>query len=215
MKTASACSTASRQPAASSRASSVPSSARSASKSAPTPQRAGAAVTLDDRVIVYTQPGGWARPYPWLLSRATAHEYVHVWAAEVADNFAPSNSIAYGPGWLVEGVAEYLSMRMILEAGLAPVDEAENFHEQPPPPEQRHPRRAGRACPSPTPRTTPRPSWPSASSWSGVKLDALDRYYTALGNGVTWPAAFAQAFGISPNQSSTGSSPRRRVRKRS
>ena len=164
-----------------------------------TAQRGGAAVTIENRVIVFTQPGGWSRPYPWLLSRATAHEYVHVWTAEVAGNFAPSNSIAYGPGWLVEGIAEYLSMRMVLEAGIAPADEAETFTNTL--------LRLSNATlaeledlPLPNAEDYAVAEFAVSQLMQGVELSALERYHIALGRRVAWPAAFAQIFGISPNQ---------------
>jgi hypothetical protein len=161
--------------------------------------RAGAALTIDDRVVVYTQPEGWTRPYPWLLSRATAHEYVHVWSAELAKHFAPSNSIAYGPGWLVEGAAEFLSMRMVLDARIAPADEAETRTNS-----------LLRLSDATLDELEPLPL-PNAEDYATAELavallmrdatpDALVRYYILLGDRVSWPAAFAQAFDISPSQ---------------
>jgi len=162
-------------------------------------QRAGAALTIGNRVIVFTQPGGWSRPYPWLLSRATAHEYVHVWAAEVANDFAPSNSIAYGPGWLVEGVAEYMSMRMVLEDGLAPVAEAETFTNTL--------LRLSQATlndlealPLPNAEDYATAELAVSRLMQGIDIRALQRYYEALGRRTVWPAAFAQVFGVSPAQ---------------
>jgi hypothetical protein len=119
--------------------------------------------------------------------------------AEVANNVAPSNLYANGPGWLTEGVAEFLSMRMILEARLAPANEAENFTNSL--------LRLSKATlsglealPLPNAEDYAMAELAVSTLMQGKDLGALERYYEALGRRVAWQAAFAQAFGISPAQ---------------
>ncbi|MGE0057884.1 MAG: hypothetical protein AB7P33_16640 [Dehalococcoidia bacterium] len=159
----------------------------------------GSAITIQNRIIVFTQRGGWSRPYPWLLSRATAHEYVHVWTAEVANDFAPATSSAYGPGWLVEGVAEFLSMRMVLEAGLAPREETEMFSNTL--------LRLSNATleeleplPLPNPEDYATAELAVSRLMTSRPLSALQTFYTLLGRRTAWPAAFATAFGVAPHE---------------
>jgi hypothetical protein len=162
-------------------------------------QRAGSAITIQNRIVVFTQRDGWTRAYPWLLSRAIAHEYVHVWTAEVAHDFARANTDAYGPGWLVEGVAEFLSRQMVLDAGLAPRNEMETFtntllrlsdaslDELEP-------------LPLPNPEDYATAELAVSRLMDSRPLTSLEAFYTMLGEGVLWPVAFARAFGVGPQQ---------------
>jgi hypothetical protein len=161
--------------------------------------RAGSAITIQNRIIVFTQRDGWTRAYPWLLSRATAHEYVHIWTAEVAGEFARADSSAYGPGWLVEGVAEFLSRRIVLEAGLAPPDELQTFTNTL--------LRLSDATleeleslPLPNPEDYATAELAVDRLMTSRPLAALQSFYSQVGSGASWPVAFAQAFGISPSE---------------
>lgn len=160
--------------------------------------RSGSAITLRNRIIVFTERGGWDRPYPWLLSRAVAHEYIHVWAAEAANDFAIATSPEYGPGWLTEGVAEHLSMRIVLEAGLAPPEEAEAFT-----------RTLLRLSTARLAGLTSLPL-PYAEDYATAELAvgrlvegrgtaAIRQYYENLGKGQPWQAVFERAFGVKPD----------------
>jgi hypothetical protein len=162
-------------------------------------QRAGSAITIQNRILVFTQRDGWTRAYPWLLSRATAHEYIHIWSSEVAGEFARADSGAYGPGWMVEGVAEFLSMRMILDAGLAPVAETQTFTNTL--------LRLSTASleelerlPLPNPEDYATAGLAVSRLMADRPLSTLESFYTQLGEGIAWPLAFAQCFGLTPQQ---------------
>lgn len=162
-------------------------------------RRSGSAITLRNRIIVFTETDGWGRPYPWLLSRATAHEYIHVWATETADDFALANAPDYGPGWLTEGVPEYLSMRIVLDAGLAPVDEAETFTNT-------LLRLSSvtlsglEALPLPSPEDYALAELAVSRLVGDNDYTRIESYYVALGMRVPWQSAFQDAFGMLPQR---------------
>jgi hypothetical protein len=100
---------------------------------------------------------------------------------------------------MIEGVAEYLSMRMILEAGLAPVDETETFTNTL--------LRLSNASleelerlPLPNPEDYATAELAVSRLMADKPLSTLESFYTRLGEGIAWPVAFAQCFGLSPGQ---------------
>jgi len=161
--------------------------------------RAGTAVTIRNRILVFTTDGGWNRPYSWLLTRAAAHEYVHVWAIETANDFSAADSPSYGPGWLTEGIPEYLSMRIILENGLAHEGEAAGFSATL--------LRLSSArlqdlqwLPLPSPEDYAVAELAVSRLVDAAGIAAIDRYYAALAQGIDWEQAFEEAFLTAPDR---------------
>jgi len=120
-----------------------------------------------------------------------AHEYVHVWQGELG-----GNACMLGPRWLSEGMAESLAYRSLVAAGLIPQVNMDVFTKR-------------QLTTASTPLTLQQleTQWPDSANPYSVAYLAVDRllaangplplraWCAAVGSGVEWHTAFAQAFG--------------------
>jgi Peptidase of plants and bacteria len=80
--------------------------------------------TVAGSIAIYT--GGemaWAVAPPPERIRAVVHEYVHVYQYSLLDAELGVEVFANAPGWFVEGMAEYVSVKAVTQAGI--VDQAD------------------------------------------------------------------------------------------
>ena len=121
----------------------------------------------------------------------SGHEYVHVWQGELG-----GNACMLGPRWLSEGMAESLAYRSLVAAGLIPQANMDTFTKRQLLAASTHPALAQLET-----------QWPDSANPYSVAYLAVDRllaangplplraWCEAVGRGVEWHAAFAQAFG--------------------
>jgi hypothetical protein len=121
----------------------------------------------------------------------SAHEYVHVWQGELG-----GNACMLGPRWLSEGMAESLAYRALVADGLIPQANMDTFTK----------RQLINATTHP-PLAQLETQWQDSANPYSVAYLAVDRllaangplplrtWCEAVGRGVEWHAAFAQAFG--------------------
>jgi hypothetical protein len=122
-----------------------------------------------------------------------AHEYVHVWQGELG-----GNACMLGPRWLSEGMAESLAYRTLVADGLIPQANMDTFTKRQLITAATHPALAQLET-----------QWPDSANPYSVAYLAVDRllavngplplraWCSAVGRGIEWHAAFAQAFGES------------------
>ena len=120
-----------------------------------------------------------------------AHEYVHVWQGELG-----GTTCMLGPRWLSEGMAESLAYRALVADGLIPQANMDTFT-----------KRQLMAATTHPPLAQLETQWPDSANPYSVAYLAVDRllatngnaplraWCTAVGRGVEWHTAFAQAFG--------------------
>ena len=120
-----------------------------------------------------------------------AHEYVHVWQGELG-----GTTCMLGPRWLSEGMAESLAYRALVADGLIPQANMDTFT-----------KRQLMAATTHPPLAQLESQWPDSANPYSVAYLAVDRllatngnaplraWCTAVGRGVEWHTAFAQAFG--------------------
>lgn len=120
-----------------------------------------------------------------------AHEYVHVWQGELG-----GNACMLGPRWLSEGMAESLAYRSLVADGLIPQANMDTFTKRQLIAATTHPALAQLET-----------QWQDSANPYSVAYLAVDRllaangplplraWCEAVGRGVEWHAAFAQAFG--------------------
>lgn len=120
-----------------------------------------------------------------------AHEYVHVWQGEVG-----GNGCMLGPRWLSEGMAESFAYRSLVGAGLIPQTNMDVFTKRQLITASTHPALAQLET-----------QWPDSANPYSVAYLAVDRllaangplpvraWCEAVGRGIEWHSAFAQAFG--------------------
>jgi len=120
-----------------------------------------------------------------------AHEYVHLWQGELG-----GSACMLGPRWLSEGMAESLAYRALIADGLIGASNLDTFTK----------RNLNGATTRPTLQQL-ETQWPGAANPYSVAYLAVDRllaangplplrsWCQAVGRGVEWHAAFAQAFG--------------------
>jgi len=121
----------------------------------------------------------------------SAHEYVHVWQGELG-----GNACMLGPRWISEGMAESLAYRSLVAAGLIPQANMDTFTKRQLITASTHPALAQLET-----------QWPDSANPYSVAYLAVDRllaangplplraWCEAVGRGVEWHTAFAQAFG--------------------
>ena len=121
----------------------------------------------------------------------SAHEYVHVWQGELG-----GNACMLGPRWISEGMAESLAYRSLVADGLIPQANMDTFTK----------RQLITAATRPA-LAQLEVQWPDSANPYSVAYLAVDRllaangplplraWCEAVGRGVEWHAAFAQAFG--------------------
>lgn len=121
----------------------------------------------------------------------TAHEYIHVWQGELG-----GNACMLGPRWLSEGMAESLAYRTLVADGLIPQGNMDTFTKRQLVTATTHPALAQLET-----------QWPDSANPYSVSYLAVDRllaangplplrtWCEAVGRGIEWHAAFAQAFG--------------------
>jgi hypothetical protein len=153
---------------------------------------AGSANALGNRVVIYTTPEGWTLPLSWHLSLVAAHEYVHAWQYHASGDAPPG-----GPIWLVEGAAQFIAVRSIIEAGILPHAEAQSLMTRP----------SGPLVPALRDLEAPESfdviNVPYDLAYAAVDLltslkgvAGLQEYWTDVGSGVAWQTAFERAFGL-------------------
>ena len=120
-----------------------------------------------------------------------AHEYVHVWQGELG-----GNACMLGPRWLSEGMAESLAYRALVADGLVPQANMDTFTKRQLITAATHPALAQLET-----------QWQDSANPYSVAYLAVDRllaangplplraWCEAVGRGIEWHAAFAQAFG--------------------
>ena len=120
-----------------------------------------------------------------------AHEYIHLWQGEVG-----GSACMLGPRWLSEGMAESLAYRALIADGLIGASNLDTFTK----------RNLNGATTRPTLQQL-ETQWPGAANPYSVAYLAVDRllaangplplrsWCQAVGRGVEWQTAFAQAFG--------------------
>jgi hypothetical protein len=120
-----------------------------------------------------------------------AHEYVHVWQGELG-----GNACMLGPRWISEGMAESLAYRSLVADGLIPQANTDTFTKRQLSTATTHPALAQLET-----------QWPDSANPYSVAYLAVDRllavngplplrtWCEAVGRGVEWHTAFAQAFG--------------------
>jgi hypothetical protein len=120
-----------------------------------------------------------------------AHEYVHVWQSELG-----GNACMLGPRWLSEGMAESLAYRTLVADGLIPQANTDTFT-----------KRQLISATTPQALAQLETQWPDSANPYSVAYLAVDRllaatgplplraWCSAVGRGVEWHTAFAQAFG--------------------
>jgi len=153
-----------------------------------------------DGIDIVTSNSEWvspraAAPDTWTADtermELAAHEYVHVWQGELG-----GNACMLGPRWLSEGMAESLAYRSLVAAGLIPQSNMDTFTK----------RQLLTATTQPT-LAQLETQWPDSANPYSVAYLAVDRllaangplplrtWCLAVGRGVEWHVAFAQAFG--------------------
>ena len=139
-----------------------------------------------------------AAPDTWTPSterkELAAHEYIHLWQYELG-----GSACMLGPRWISEGMAESLAYRSLVDAGLIPAPNMDVFT-----------KRQLRNARYVTLRSL-ETSWPSDANPFAVGYLAVDRmlarngplplrdFCSRVGRGESWPAAFASAFGQTPD----------------
>jgi len=153
-----------------------------------------------DGIDIVTSNVAWATPQAaapdtWAVDterkELAAHEYVHVWQGELG-----GNACMLGPRWLSEGMAESLAYRALVADGLIPQANMDTFTKRQLITATTHPALAQLET-----------QWPGNANPYSVAYLAVDRllaasgplplraWCEAVGRGVEWHAAFAQAFG--------------------
>ncbi|HEV2249423.1 MAG TPA: hypothetical protein VGT60_02825 [Candidatus Limnocylindria bacterium] len=153
-----------------------------------------------DGIAIVTGNSEWVSPRAaaadtWTAdterTELAAHEYVHVWQGELG-----GNACMLGPRWLSEGMAESLAYRSLAAAGLIPQANLDTFTR----------RQLSTATTHPT-LAQLETQWNDSANPYSVAYLAVDRllaangplplrsWCEAVGRGVEWHAAFAQAFG--------------------
>jgi hypothetical protein len=153
-----------------------------------------------DGIDIVTSNSAWtapqaAAPDTWPAdterTELAAHEYVHVWQGEVG-----GNACMLGPRWLAEGMAESLAYRALVADGLIPQANMDTFTKRQLIGAATHPALAQLEA-----------QWPSNANPYSVAYLAVDRllaangplplraWCDAVGRGIEWHVAFAQAFG--------------------
>jgi hypothetical protein len=153
-----------------------------------------------DGIDIVTGNVAWASPpavapdtWPADTERTelAAHEYVHLWQGELG-----GTACMLGPRWLSEGMAESLAYRALVADGLIPAANMDIFTKRQLMSASSHPALQQLEA-----------QWPSSANPYSVAYLAVDRllaangplplrtWCQAVGRGVEWHAAFAQAFG--------------------
>ena len=153
-----------------------------------------------DGIDIVTSNSAWATPPAaapdtWSVDterkELAAHEYVHVWQGERG-----GNACMLGPRWLSEGMAESLAYRALVADGLVPQANMDTFTKRQLLTASAHPALQQLET-----------QWPGTANPYSVAYLAVDRllaangplplraWCEAVGRGVEWHAAFAQAFG--------------------
>jgi hypothetical protein len=153
-----------------------------------------------DGIDLVTSNRAWATPQAaapdtWTAdterTELAAHEYVHVWQGELG-----GNACMLGPRWLSEGMAESLAYRALVADGLIPQANLDTFT-----------RRQLITASTRPPLAQLETQWPASANPYSVAYLAVDRllaangplplrtWCEAVGRGLDWKAAFAQAFG--------------------
>jgi hypothetical protein len=153
-----------------------------------------------DGIDIVTSNSEWvspraAAPDTWTADterkELAAHEYVHVWQSELG-----GNACMLGPRWLSEGMAESLAYRTLVADGVIPQGNTDTFTKRQLISATTHPTLAQLET-----------QWPDSANPYSVAYLAVDRLLAAngplplrawcgaVGRGVEWHTAFAQAFG--------------------
>jgi hypothetical protein len=153
-----------------------------------------------DGIDLVTSNRAWATPQAaapdtWTAdterTELAAHEYVHVWQGELG-----GNACMLGPRWLSEGMAESLAYRALVADGLIPQANLDTFT-----------RRQLITASTRPPLAQLETQWPASANPYSVAYLAVDRllaangplplrtWCQAVGRGLDWKAAFAEAFG--------------------
>jgi hypothetical protein len=159
-------------------------------------------ITLGPSFEIVTSNLAWssppaAAPDTWTpgteRKELAAHEYIHLWQYELG-----GSNCMLGPRWLSEGMAESLAYRSLVDAGLIPAANLDVFT-----------KRQLRTARYVTLRSL-ETSWPADANPFAVGYLAVDRmlarsgplplrdFCVRVGRGESWPAAFASAFGQTP-----------------
>jgi hypothetical protein len=154
----------------------------------------GSAETVGARIIVVTTPEGWPATPAWRLQQVAAHEYVHAWQAQVV-----GTSFDRSPVWLLEGMADWIALHALIQAGTVSSTDAYATQLMP----------TGPLVPPLQDLETPR-GWSSTLQPYSLAYQAVDRlisnmdpsllrtYLIDLSTGVSWQSAFSQSFGVQP-----------------
>lgn len=154
----------------------------------------GTARTEGQTILILTTPTGWPDSPPWRLSQVIAHEYVHAWQALVGGPGLSDSAV-----WLLEGMADWIAWRAMVDAEIVSSGEAEAVAAMP----------GGPFVPELSLLETQK-GWgqalgPYAVSFQAVRLlitgqkpGALGLYLSGIARGLAWTDAFYQVFGRSP-----------------
>jgi hypothetical protein len=74
--------------------------------------------TLGESVLIITDPDGWPIREDWSLPAVAGHEYVHTWQYTLAGLEAFRNAAV----WTIEGMAQWISLKALVENGQMPSD---------------------------------------------------------------------------------------------
>ena len=153
-----------------------------------------------DGIDIVTGNSEWvspraAAPDTWTADterkELAGHEYVHVWQGELG-----GDACMLGPRWLSEGMAESFAYTTLIADGLIPRTNMDTFTRRQLVTATTHPALAQLET-----------QWPDSANPYSVAYLAVDRllaangdaplraWCIAVGRGVEWHAAFAQAFG--------------------
>ena len=154
----------------------------------------GSARTEDRTILVFTSPDGWPETPSWRVSLLIAHEYVHAWQAAAGGTQYSSCAL-----WLIEGMADWVAARALVNAGLVPATAVLSSGSM----------ADGPFVPDLSLLETPEgwnqtlAPYPVARQavellMAGQKPGTLAVYLASLAAGMTWQSAFRQVFGRSP-----------------
>lgn len=156
----------------------------------------GAAV--GDSIVFYTQSRGWLESPPAERVRIVLHEYTHAYQySKTAEDSLESAA------WFEEGLSEYLSLMAMSELGLIDRGEIEGLfgeivqHTVLPPLEELERLQDFQKQPG---QVYPLAYFGVAQLLDGRSLSSVEDYYRALQQGSTFPEAFEQVFGLTPEQ---------------
>jgi hypothetical protein len=153
--------------------------------------RNGGGQTSGTRVLLFTAPAGWRYAMAWHLSKVMAHEYGHLWQRATRGNSSPE------PNWLIEGVAEYIGYRALIEARVVGENELRGFAQS----NAEHESATLRSF-EPRPPAAPQANYGLVYLALEYLLEdrgpaSLQAFYVGLAQGKAWQEAFQSAFGLS------------------